>query len=65
MRRRISKPEGDVCHQAESPFGLFNFKMNMEECEMKKKVVFTLAALAAAGAAVIGYICLGNVKLCA
>ena len=30
---------------------------------MKKKVVFTLAVLAAAGAAVAGYICLGNVKL--
>jgi hypothetical protein len=37
--------------------------MNMEECEMKKKVMFVLAALAAAGAAVIGCVCLGNVKL--
>ncbi len=30
---------------------------------MKKKVMFVLAALAATGALVTGYICLGNVKL--
>lgn len=30
---------------------------------MKKKVMCVLAVLAAAGAAVTGYICLGNVKL--
>jgi hypothetical protein len=59
----ISKPEGDGCHKATSPFCSFDLKMNMEECEMKKKVMFVLAALAAAGAAVTGYICLGNVKL--
>ena len=35
----------------------------MEECDMKKKVVFALAALAEAGATVTSYICLGNVKL--
>ena len=45
------------------PFCSYDLKMNMEECDMKKKVMFVLAALAAAGAAVTGYICLGNVKL--
>ena len=45
------------------PFCSYDLKMNMEECNMKKKVMFVLAALAAAGAAVTGYICLGNVKL--
>ena len=30
---------------------------------MKKKVMFMLAALAAAGASVTGCICLGNLKL--
>lgn len=45
------------------PFCFFDLKMNMEECDMKKKVMFVLAALAAAGAAVTSCICLGNLKL--
>lgn len=58
----ISKTERG-CRKAASPFRSFDLKMNMEECEMKKKVIFMLAALAAAGAAVTGCICLGNLKL--
>ena len=52
-----------MCVRGGIPFCSYNLKMNMEECDMKKKVMFVLAALAAAGAAVTGYICLGNVKL--
>lgn len=62
MEKRFSEPAGDVLKQAH-PFAVLRFeKMNMEECNMKKKVVFVLAALAA-GAAVTGCVCLANVKL--
>ena len=61
-QKRISKPEGDG-RTSGIPFCSYDLKINMEECEMKKKVMFVMAALAAVGAAVTGCVCLGNVKL--
>ena len=55
-----------MCVRGDIPFCSYDLKMSMEECDMKKKVMFVLAALAAlaaAGAVVTGYICLGNIKI--
>ena len=66
MQERMTESEKrsmEISADAANPFPILHNKLNLEECNMKKKVMITLAALAAAGAAVTGCICLANSKV--